>query len=286
MQVDQLEPPACGSSPRTRGTVPQPRSRPYRRRFIPADAGNGARAPVSRTTRAVHPRGRGERSVRRRAPKSNRGSSPRTRGTGSSRWQAMSRWRFIPADAGNGRSARDRRASSPVHPRGRGERAFGALAAYAYVGSSPRTRGTAGGVATGIAGTRFIPADAGNGHCAVSAPGHVAVHPRGRGERCIDQFFMGRKFGSSPRTRGTASPARHVPLRLRFIPADAGNGSRAYASPSARPVHPRGRGERAGGSTVMQLDDGSSPRTRGTGALGHGSDPVRRFIPADAGNGS
>ena len=96
--------PVRGSSPRTRGTVVHRSPTPVVRRFIPADAGNsesrrGHRAPFS-----VHPRGRGEQVGRSQADETTCGSSPRTRGTGTSRTTRRGMTRFIPADAGNSSS--------------------------------------------------------------------------------------------------------------------------------------------------------------------------------------
>ena len=114
--------PKSGSSPRVRGTGPVSRPHVRNERFIPAGAGNGpARLPTIRGP-AVHPRGCGERRPDLPTPVCKCGSSPRVRGTVDSADSLTPALRFIPAGAGNGRSATVRIVKVPVHPRGCGER--------------------------------------------------------------------------------------------------------------------------------------------------------------------
>ena len=72
---------ACGSSPRARGTLPRSGVLFYGGRFIPACAGNARAGREVGSQAPVHPRVRGERRRRSRTSNSNRGSSPRARGT-------------------------------------------------------------------------------------------------------------------------------------------------------------------------------------------------------------
>ena len=92
----------------------------------------------------------------------------------------------------------------------------------------------------------------------------VSVHPRARGEH--DFFNVARV------------------LKLRFIPAHAGNIPVASSGNVIVTVHPRARGEHKRRMTVKEIAVGSSPRTRGTytdlSPLIHDE----RFIPAHAGN--
>ena len=152
--------------------------------------------------------------------------------------------RFIPACAGNSpaKSARSRKA--PVHPRVCGELERLAAVETKVGGSSPRVRGTHGRCAPRTAGTRFIPACAGNS-------GHHGIG-------------CGLVAGSSPRVRGTLGCADQAEYRRRFIPACAGNSDSGPGWPGGRPVHPRVCGELA--------------------AAALGPHPPLRFIPACAGN--
>ena len=90
--------------------------------------------------------------------------------------------------------------------------------------------------------------------------------------------------GSSPRTRGTRGSILAHELVDRFIPAHAGNTRKEASGGSSCTVHPRARGEHSTASFSIAVNDGSSPRTRGT--LGHwrATPTGCRFIPAHAGN--
>ena len=153
-------------------------------------------------------------------------------------------WRFIPAGAGNASSPRVVASAASVHPRGCGERFKIARARRDCAGSSPRVRGTQRQVAGIDLPRRFIPAGAGNAAVLTRAPRSHPVHPRGCGERGLLVALEGSHRGSSPRVRGTHPNMLPRTVMMRFIPAGAGNArSRSIADP-ARPVHPRGCGER------------------------------------------
>ena len=151
-----------------------------------------------------------------------------------------------------------------------------------FVGSSPHTRGTLPqGIVLRLVG-RFIPAHAGNTRAERPErppcrfiPAHAGntwtgrcfrkrstVHPRTRGEHMRWVVSPRSRIGSSPHTRGTRlnSFPRHV--RIRFIPAHAGNTIRHEGGrPRFIPAH--------AGNTRPRLVDshswsGSSPHTRGT----------------------
>ena len=91
----------AGSSPRTRGTVHIAGADITLRRFIPAHAGNSARASGQTAALPVHPRARGEQFQRSSTRRHSRGSSPRTRGTAHRCTCTAPPGRFIPAHAGN-----------------------------------------------------------------------------------------------------------------------------------------------------------------------------------------
>ena len=90
-----------GSSPRVRGTDRGGAELGHRRRFIPACAGNRSRSSRARRFRSVHPRVCGEQDSGAKYWPLPYGSSPRVRGTGPDRPRHLSRFRFIPACAGN-----------------------------------------------------------------------------------------------------------------------------------------------------------------------------------------
>ena len=73
-------------------------------------------------------------------------------------------------------------------------------------------------------------------------------------------------------------------LRLRFIPAYAGNARPTITGTRSGAVHPRIRGERGPLGCRIAPTSGSSPHTRGTLEVQLGNKHRPRFIPAYAGN--
>ncbi len=255
---------ARGSSPRARGTPLAELGPDPRRRFIPACAGNAALRATTTGWQAVHPRVRGERSVRPPSATSQIGSSPRARGTPVPRLVRGAPCRFIPACAGNASRHHCFRSRVPVHPRVRGERPSLVMSTCCVAGSSPRARGTP--------------------RAPMPHRRSATVHPRVRGERNASLHAVFIVSGSSPRARGTPAAAPHDRIRGRFIPACAGNAGRRRSRARVPAVHPRVRGERSGSRIVSPLHHGSSPRARGTPLEREHLAPRARFIPACAGN--
>ena len=255
----------AGSSPRVRGTLVLAGGFLPLGRFIPACAGNSTKHVSCPATPAVHPRVCGELGRMGRAVVEAGGSSPRVRGTRSASCRCGGLTRFIPACAGNSRSASRGERTWQVHPRVCGELTRPRRAVRGGRGSSPRVRGTLVGPSARRRSARFIPACAGNSSARSTHPFPAT--------------------GSSPRVRGTRGAAHEVDGFHRFIPACAGN--------SSRPSRPKA------------ASHGSSPRVRGTRRsrpcrwtrravhprvcgelLADGRRPMagRRFIPACAGN--
>ena len=176
-------------------------------RFIPAGAGNTTSSlPASRMTP---------------------GSSPRVRGTHGNEHVHVDLVRFIPAGAGNTLwTGHDFRATA-VHPRGCGEHSRTANATSSLYGSSPRVRGTRDPGKLGNGERRFIPAGAGNTLPPNLMRAARPVHPRGCGEHSYRREPALPPSGSSPRVRGTRSQFAGDEIDSRFIPAGAGNTSRA-----------------------------------------------------------
>src|SRR5690606_28714962 len=91
--------------------------------------------------------------------------------------------------------------------------------------------------------------------------------------------------GLSPRMRGTVFELEDGFQKLRFIPADAGNGGSGTAPVNQAAVYPRGCGERSSIGAKNWSVTGLSPRMRGTDGVCSLAKTMQRFIPADAGNG-
>ena len=112
---------ACGSSLRAQGTLTCKGSDHFKRRFIPAGAGNTPGRIPAAVARAVHPCGRREHiSVPWHSIRSD-GSSLRAQGTLRRNLGGSTMTRFIPAGAGNTRTTRALSKKEPVHPCGRRE---------------------------------------------------------------------------------------------------------------------------------------------------------------------
>ena len=252
-----------GSSPRVRGTDRPSRGDGRAYRFIPARAGNRARAAVWMRADSVHPRACGEQVFAEDRALLTSGSSPRVRGTGA---QVV--------------------AVAPVyvHPRACGEQIRPPGVARLGCGSSPRVRGTGFLYLDRTIRHRFIPARAGNRRRALPRRCPSPVHPRA----CGEQSSAARKFvripGSSPRVRGTVGPWMVPAGHRRFIPARAGNSQPGRARSARISVHPRACGEQVRDVLRDREKDGSSPRVRGTGSTTSSSGGPGRFIPARAGN--
>ena len=235
---------AAGSSPPWRGTRQPARDFRLRLRLIPVWRGlhlwpcfsleasrsnpqwprNTTPTPRSSWPTAVHSRLSEGHSIAGARAIRSVCSSPLGRGT---RWlprDPSGSIRFIPAWAGNAPFLSWSKAKAAVHP--------------------------------GLGGERGIRSRIEHGY--------TPVHPRLGGERMPSSLPASRSCGSSPPGRGTRAQGPRAALRLRFIPAWAGNALSFGFPLGFAPVHPRLGGERAH----------RAPSTASGG----------RFIPAWAGN--
>ena len=151
-------------------------------------------------------------------------------------------------------------------------------------GLSPLARGTPPLRSSTRSISRFIPAGAGNSRSILLALFRLAVYPRWRGELCIKTSVKNFAVGLSPLARGTLIMTHGRPDKVRFIPAGAGNSSRAIAIAIVRSVYPRWRGELYINEVNLWKLYGLSPLARGTLFMRGSKSPRRRFIPAGAGN--
>ncbi len=151
-------------------------------------------------------------------------------------------------------------------------------------GSSPRGRGTRKSNQCQGVNRRIIPAWAGNTRVLQLRPGRRADHPRVGGEHYVSGIRFVSGAGSSPRGRGTRSPAQELVPFQRIIPAWAGNTPDARRSARRNTDHPRVGGEHRSGRSCISPLSGSSPRGRGTPKLTKADAINVRIIPAWAGN--
>ena len=131
-----------GSSPRMRGTLRVEGQGSMLPGIIPAYAGNTATCAPADVVRKDHPRVCGEHLVMAANNLSNKGSSPRMRGTPRSTVCLASVTGIIPAYAGNTSPAATSSCGCRDHPRVCGEHRREGRASSRLPGSSPRMRGT------------------------------------------------------------------------------------------------------------------------------------------------
>ena len=151
-----------------------------------------------------------------------------------------------------------------VHPRVCGEASALPLMSVSGAGPSPRVRGSRIRRAPQRKPTRSIPACAGKPHQHDLALWQVRVHPRVCGEAPTGGCADTRRWGPSPRVRGShaRSDARHDPPRS--IPACAGKPHPAASCRRMSGVHPRVCGEAARKTALWPDATGPSPRVRGS----------------------
>ena len=153
-----------------------------------------------------------------------------------------------------------------------------------YGGLSPLARGTLLCPGVLLALARFIPAGAGNTLPLSALLARNTVYPRWRGEHYFCNAQRYSRIGLSPLARGTLAKQTSGYAWCRFIPAGAGNTSRADEKAVNNAVYPRWRGEHTGTYQNMMISGGLSPLARGTRCSVNIDGDVTRFIPAGAGN--
>ncbi len=152
----------CGLSPLARGTLTAAMEIQLPARFIPAGAGNTACSPARQDTISVYPRWRGEHTTFDSGYLVPFGLSPLARGTQTRVKDLKAAGRFIPAGAGNTRTAKNCCRAIAVYPRWRGEHSTLPRTSSTGGGLSPLARGTQFCVILRQHTDRFIPAGAGN----------------------------------------------------------------------------------------------------------------------------
>ena len=212
-----------GSSPFTRGLWQFTLSHGNTLGLTPARAGNIGLPCLWRAGRPVYPRSRGEHLTSGTGFRSGFGSSPLTQGTRSPPRPRKRRRRLIPARAGNMTGEQWSSVTMSAHPRSRGEHTGEDRCYPCWQGSSPLARGTCRGCSGPPALKRLIPARAGNMAPTGRHSRQATAHPRSRGEHSVSSLGGGVLVGSSPLARGTFGTGRALNVRVRLIPARAGN---------------------------------------------------------------
>ena len=199
MRVEYRE----GSSPRVRGTRFVDDLPVGQAGIIPACAGNTSARKPSYPPKRDHPRVCGEHMWVLVTLALKRGSSPRVRGTQSTRFFRTLQSGIIPACAGNTAWPTLGLISVRDHPRVCGEHETMDWSVVKRTGSSPRVRGTRTANTGKHRFIGIIPACAGNTLQQRSYQAQDGDHPRVCGEHTVTPSGIDTDKGSSPRVRGT-----------------------------------------------------------------------------------
>ena len=211
------------------------------------------------------------------------GSSPRVRGEPLPRQGRGPALRIIPACAGrtHGHTLPEEQPSD--HPRVCVANGYDAYPGIEVDGSSPRVRGERKSGLVGISFLRIIPACAGRTSPTTSTAKAAADHPRVCGANPERGRRRQQGDGSSPRVRGKRPTTTRKELRVRIIPACAGQTNMRPERKTKWADHPRVCGANVAMYPLMRSPCGSSPRVRGKQATGTAADIKVRIIPACAG---
>ena len=215
----------------------------YKKRIIPAHAGNTAKNFDDFYRSQDHPRSCGEYHDWSRQTCHHRGSSPLMRGIPTSKLATLNVPRIIPAHAGNTTKFENGKLIMEDHPRSCGEYLdIDDLPVYLQ-GSSPLMRGILNRETVSQYESRIIPAHAGN---TTQRPVDLIIfqdHPRSCGEYQAGAQAVRRIRGSSPLMRGIHIFSAQVDDIYRIIPAHAGNTRCVQSEIHFDTDHPRSCGE-------------------------------------------
>ncbi len=272
-----------GLSPRVRGNHWLTNVRCTSLGSIPACAGEPFSPISARYGSGVYPRVCGGTTRPSWLNTVSRGLSPRVRGNHN---LAQLGWlwpRSIPACAGEPSSGELVSSQYGVYPRVCGGTAALRRWLMPLRGLSPRVRGNPRRLGLMCGPRRSIPACAGEPDTTASHVPRRTVYPRvcgGTRHICHPAIFSP---GLSPRVRGNRSCSAPLASGRGSIPACAGEPEGENDPVGIHRVYPRVCGGTRFSHAIDPLSKGLSPRVRGNRPYRVSSSPVRRSIPACAG---
>ena len=228
-----------GLSPRVRENPAPGGLLPTDRRSIPACAGEPLTMPILAGKSVVYPRVCGGTPRRQCGGRDPRGLSPRVRGNHSRATRQSTRWRSIPACAGEPAKREGYFRDYGVYPRVCGGTPVRRVDEVGLVGLSPRVRGNPASPPPAASGTGSIPACAGEPARSKSIANRYWVYPRVCGGTSRNHSLAMPPGGLSPRVRGNLRCSRRTRLCVRSIPACAGEPLRLCMSAWSAAVYPR-----------------------------------------------
>ena len=211
------------------------------------------------------------------------GSSPLTRGKPRGVREGLGHGGLIPAHAGKTAGERVLGGVHWAHPRSRGENPRASLRMVSFMGSSPLTRGKLSRAIKVETLEGLIPAHAGKTPTWSTPTVACWAHPRSRGENLYGTRPLGRRYGSSPLTRGKHKHTQGHRPGYGLIPAHAGKTVVGCCQVVRVWAHPRSRGENHQRLDRGRRAWGSSPLTRGKQSRCRSQEIVSGLIPAHAG---
>ncbi len=272
-----------GLSPRGRGSLDDLMLRMVLPGPIPAWAGQPGAVVVRVVAPEAYPRVGGAAPAGFQSVGVSGGLSPRGRGSQVEAFPPGSGRGPIPAWAGQPRTAGTRARERQAYPRVGGAATMLPFGWFGGKGLSPRGRGSrlAQGLAEDPAGP--IPAWAGQPTAPVVASGDTMAYPRVGGAASNSTRETPAATGLSPRGRGSLDQVGISSVRIRPIPAWAGQPYTLWPILCLPAAYPRVGGAASSGATPKLSRTGLSPRGRGSLVSARTSRAVSRPIPAWAG---
>ena len=275
-----------GLSPRVRGSQDNPTEALLEAGSIPACAGEPGAASVFGSVVRVYPRVCGGAVSPCMMLLLNEGLSPRVRGSHASPSGSTVRERSIPACAGEPRCVGRPASMWRVYPRVCGGARSGRQHLPRHQGLSPRVRGSHDRHAPRARSPGSIPACAGEPAISQPSATEARVYPRVCGGALQPVAITDADTGLSPRVRGSPPRTGRRRRGIGSIPACAGEPMIQARCKRSRRVYPRVCGGALYEDTNVWLDEGLSPRVRGSQSPGGRLGRIRRSIPACAGEPS
>ena len=251
--------------------------------IIPAHAGLTYNHRLAKVEKRDHPRACGAHAPRDSIDAPGAGSSPRMRGSRLALLFCRRAEGIIPAHAGLTICQNGQLRPLGDHPRACGAHEEVPIDLNDTEGSSPRMRGSPRHDCPADALPGIIPAHAGLTGCGQASLLRCGDHPRACGAHPSDFAERRRSAGSSPRMRGSHPLIALDVTDAGIIPAHAG-----LTWPSARRRcwrrdHPRACGAHKRYVTEVVVNEGSSPRMRGSQLCRRLLHGIYGIIPAHAG---
>ena len=233
-----------GSPPHARGRLGSEALADFKDRITPACAGKTPTRREMDLTVTDHPRMRGEDAEKALADMRGEGSPPHARGRRAAPTASRDFARITPACAGKTQRACLPVREQPDHPRMRGEDYEFDATGICGKGSPPHARGRHRGDYRAYVSKGITPACAGKTQIATYPRPFARDHPRMRGEDCVVDKWLYRRFGSPPHARGRLAGKSGSAKSNRITPACAGKTAFSkWASTvfAGSPPHARGR---------------------------------------------